>query len=55
MKAFRDIIINEVSLILRRIDEESSRKFVAELSRSKSIYITGVGQSSSSSRRSASG
>ena len=45
MKAFRDIVLNEVSTILRRIDEQSSRAFVGELSRSKSIYITGVGRS----------
>jgi 6-phospho-3-hexuloisomerase len=45
MKAFRDIVLNEVSVVLRRIDDESSRKFVGELSRSKSIYITGVGRS----------
>ena len=45
MKAFRDIVLNEVSTVLRRIDEESSRAFVGELSRSKSIYITGVGRS----------
>src|SRR5436853_6362695 len=45
MKAFRDIVLNEVSLVLRRINEQSSRAFVSELSRSKSIYITGVGRS----------
>ena len=45
MKAFRDIVLSEVSLVLRRIDEERSRAFVGELSRSRSIYITGVGRS----------
>ena len=45
MKAFRDIVLNEVSTVLRRIDEQSSRAFVGELSRSKPLYITGVGRS----------
>ncbi len=45
MKAYRDIVLDEVSLVLRRIPEESSRSFVAELARCKSIYITGVGRS----------
>ena len=45
MRAFRDIILHEVSRVLPRISDESSRAFVRELSRSKSIYITGVGRS----------
>jgi 6-phospho-3-hexuloisomerase len=45
VKAYRDIVLNEVSMVLRRISDESSRAFVVELSRSKSIYITGVGRS----------
>lgn len=45
MKAFRDLVLNEVASVLRQIDEQSSRAFVTELSRCKSIYITGVGRS----------
>ncbi len=45
MRAYRDIVLNEVALVLRRISEESSRAFIRELARSRSIYITGVGRS----------
>jgi len=45
MKAYRDIVLQEVSAILPRISEESSKAFVRELARCKSVYITGVGRS----------
>ena len=45
MKAYRDIVLGEVSSILPRISEESSKAFVRELARCKSVYITGVGRS----------
>lgn len=45
MKTCRDIVLREVSAVLRRIDEADSRKFVRLLARSKRIYITGVGRS----------
>ena len=37
MKAFRDIVLNEVSLVLRRIDDQSSRAFVNELTAAPNV------------------
>ena len=45
MKAYRDVILREVTAILPRISEESSKAFCRELARSKHVYITGVGRS----------
>ena len=45
MRAYRDIILREVSGVLDRIDEERTRKFVQEVARAKRIYISGVGRS----------
>ncbi|HZE96840.1 MAG TPA: 6-phospho-3-hexuloisomerase [Planctomycetota bacterium] len=45
MKAYLDIVLDEVTRVLHKIDDASSRAFVRELARCKSIYITGVGRS----------
>lgn len=45
MKAYRDVILQEVAAILPRISERTSRDFCREIVRSKQIYITGVGRS----------
>jgi 6-phospho-3-hexuloisomerase len=45
MKAYRQIVLDEVTRVLQQIDDASSRAFVRELARCKSIYITGVGRS----------
>src|SRR3979409_2274434 len=45
MSAFPTIVLNQVWTVLRRIDEQSSRAFVTELSRCQAVYITGVGRS----------
>lgn len=45
MKAYRDIVLAEVSSVLARISENDSRLFCRELARSKHVYITGVGRS----------
>lgn len=45
MKAYRDIILREVTSVLDRIDDRVSRKFAQLLPRAKRIYISGVGRS----------
>jgi 6-phospho-3-hexuloisomerase len=45
MKAYRDIVLQEVARILPMIREEDSRRFCRELGRAKSIYLIGVGRS----------
>jgi len=45
MKAYLTIVLDEVTRVLEKIDDASSRAFVRELARCKSIYITGVGRS----------
>ena len=47
MKAYRDIVLDEVSGVLTRISEADSRAFCRELDRvrRRTIYITGVGRS----------
>ena len=47
MKAYRDIVLDEVSGVLTRISEADSRSFCRELDRvrRRTIYITGVGRS----------
>jgi 6-phospho-3-hexuloisomerase len=45
VRAYRDIILREVSAVLDGISEEGSRKFVHELARAKRIYVAGVGRS----------
>lgn len=45
MRAYRDIVLSEVVSILPHVSEESTRAFIKELARCKSIYITGVGRS----------
>lgn len=45
MKAYRDVILREVTDVLSRISEKDSRTFAQLLPRAKRIYITGVGRS----------
>jgi 6-phospho-3-hexuloisomerase len=45
MKAYSEIVLQEVSRVLRKIGEGETKAFIRELARSKSIYITGVGRS----------
>lgn len=45
MKAYRDIVLEEVNRVLPLVSEESSQQFCRELARTKSIYIIGVGRS----------
>ena len=47
MKAYRDIVLAEVTAVLGRISEGASREFCRELDRcrTRKIYITGVGRS----------
>jgi 6-phospho-3-hexuloisomerase len=45
VKAYRRIVLEEVSRVLPLVSEESSKDFCRELARSKSIYVTGVGRS----------
>ncbi len=45
MKAYRDIILREVTGVLAKIDERASAQFARMLARAKRVYITGVGRS----------
>jgi 6-phospho-3-hexuloisomerase len=45
MRAYRDIVLEEVGAVLGRVSEEDSRGFCRELARAKRVYITGVGRS----------
>ncbi len=45
MRAYRDIIIREVTSVLAKIDEPRSVEFAHLLPKAKRIYITGVGRS----------
>jgi len=45
MRAYRDIVLAEVSSVLGRISDAASKAFCGELKRAKRIYITGVGRS----------
>jgi 6-phospho-3-hexuloisomerase len=45
MKAYRQIVLEEVARVLALISEGSSKSFCRELSRTKSVYVIGVGRS----------
>ncbi|MBI2931441.1 MAG: SIS domain-containing protein [Planctomycetes bacterium] len=45
MKAYRDVVVREVTAVLAKIDEDASRGFARLLARAKRIYISGVGRS----------
>lgn len=47
MKAYRDIVLEEVARVLPRVSEAASREFCRELDRvrRRTVYITGVGRS----------
>ncbi len=45
MRAYRDVILREVTGALAKIDERASEAFARQLARARRIYITGVGRS----------
>lgn len=45
MKAYREIVLQEVATVLLRISDTNSRLFCLELARARQVYVTGVGRS----------
>lgn len=45
MRILRELVLSEVTAVVRAIDARASAKFVAELRRAKRIYLAGVGRS----------
>src|SRR5262245_13513311 len=45
MRAYRWIILKEIATVLDRMRDDGTRRLVAELERTKRVYISGVGRS----------